>query len=305
MSYKQTASRVGVCFLALMLITQILQIAASAAFSLWAPQLYSTSWFVWVLSYVPMYGVAVPLFLLLGRALLPGGEAPAAGPKMTAGRWLSTLALCLGLTYWFNILSTLLVMGIGMLKGAPASNPLENMVAASSLVWNLVFGCVVAPVGEELIFRKWLYAKLGRFGDRAYVLLGAAVFGLFHGNLSQLLYAIALGGVLCYVYVRTGRIAITISLHMAINLMGMVVVPVLGGTAVGSLVVAALVLAFLVAGVVLVVRGFRRLYWQGGENAPARPLAALATPGMAAYTALCLALVVITLFTAELSTLFT
>ena len=72
MTYKQTVSRLGVCFLFLMLVTGILQTVASVAVSMLVPGLYETDWFIWVLSYVPLYCIAVPLFLLVGRALLPG-----------------------------------------------------------------------------------------------------------------------------------------------------------------------------------------------------------------------------------------
>ncbi|WP_367924495.1 lysostaphin resistance A-like protein [uncultured Ruthenibacterium sp.] len=304
MTYKQTVSRVGVCFLFLMLATQILQTVAVVVTSAAMPDLYNTNWFVWFLSYIPMYGIAVPLFLLVGKALVPvSSQAPEKSEKMTAVRWIMTFLLCLGLTYLFNILSSLLVTGIGMLKGTPTQNPLETMVSASGIVWNLIFGCIVAPVGEELIFRKWLYTRLGAFGDKAYVLLGAVIFGLFHGNLSQLFYAVALGGVFCWMYVRTGSIAVTISLHMAVNLMGMVVMPALAMTDIGMAVAAVLVMVFLIVGVVLIVRGFKRIYWKKSDCAPESPLAALATPGMVGYTILCFAMVIITLFTTELNSL--
>lgn len=301
MTYKQTASRVGVCYLFLLLATGILQTVGAVVVNLLAPQLYNTSWFVWVLSYVPLYCIAVPLFLLLGRALLPvSGPAPEKGPRVTAKQWISTFFLCLGVTYLFNILSNLLITGIGMLKGTPAQNPLDTLVSASGLFWNFLFGCVVAPVGEELIFRKWLYTKLGPFGDKAYVLLGGAVFGLFHGNLSQLFYAAVLGSIFCWLYLRTGSIVVTISLHMAVNIMGMLVMPALAMTEAGTMVAGVLVVVFLIAGAVLAVRGFGRLAWQKTETSPDRPLAALATPGMLGYLVVCLAMVVIALFSTEL-----
>lgn len=296
MTYKQTVSRLGVCFLFLMLVTGILQTVASVAVSMLVPGLYETDWFIWVLSYVPLYCIAVPLFLLVGRALLPGNApAPAGGHKMTPGRWISTVVLCLGVTYAFNILSSMLLTGIGMLKGTPAQNPLDMLVSASGLVWNLLFGCVVAPVGEELIFRKWMYAKLGRFGDKAYVLLGGAVFGLFHGNLSQMFYAAVLGSIFCWMYLRTGSLLVTISLHMTVNVIGMAVMPALAMSEAGTMAAGVLVIVFLIAGGVLAVHGWKRLYWTGGENAPARPLAALATPGMLGYLVICLGMVFISL----------
>ena len=46
------------------------------------------------------------------------------------------------------------------------------------------------------------------------------MFGLFHGNLNQFIYAFVLGVFLAFLYVKTGNLKITIALHMLINFMG-------------------------------------------------------------------------------------
>ena len=43
------------------------------------------------------------------------------------------------------------------------------------------------------------------------------LFGLLHGNLEQLFYAILIGLVLGYVYCSTGKIRYTIAIHMGFN----------------------------------------------------------------------------------------
>ena len=296
MTYKQTVSRLGVCFLFLMLVTGILQTVASVAVSMLVPRLYETDWFIWVLSYVPLYCIAVPLFLLVGRALLPGNApAPAERAQNDARPMDFHRGAVPGRHLCVQHSLQHAAHGHRHAQGHPAQNPLDMLVSASGLVWNLLFGCVVAPVGEELIFRKWMYAKLGRFGDKAYVLLGGAVFGLFHGNLSQMFYAAVLGSIFCWMYLRTGSLLVTISLHMTVNVIGMAVMPALAMSEAGTMAAGVLVIVFLIAGGVLAVRGWNRLYWTGGENAPARPLAALATPGMLGYLVICLGMVFISL----------
>ena len=64
---------------------------------------------------------------------------------------------------------------------------------------------------------KMLIDRLNRLGDRPAILLSAFLFALFHGNLYQLFYAFGVGLVFGYVYVRTGRIRYTISIHMLVN----------------------------------------------------------------------------------------
>ena len=52
------------------------------------------------------------------------------------------------------------------------------------------------------------------------MLLSGLMFGLFHGNLNQFIYAFALGVFFAFIYVKTGNIKITIALHMLINFVG-------------------------------------------------------------------------------------
>ncbi len=79
---------------------------------------------------------------------------------------------------------------------------------------------ILAPILEELVFRKLLIDRAVVFGDRTAILLSALFFGLAHGNFYQLFYAFALGCLFGYVYIRTGKIGYTISFHMTINFLG-------------------------------------------------------------------------------------
>ena len=65
------------------------------------------------------------------------------------------------------------------------------------------------------------------YGEGLAVVTSALMFGLFHGNLSQLFYAFALGLVFGYVYLKTGRLRYSIGLHMLINFLGSVLAPTL------------------------------------------------------------------------------
>jgi len=83
----------------------------------------------------------------------------------------------------------------------------------------------LAPVIEEYIFRKQLIDRMHIYGEKLAVVTSALMFGLFHGNLSQLFYAFALGLVFGYVYLKTGRLQYSIGLHMLINCLGSVIGP--------------------------------------------------------------------------------
>ena len=79
---------------------------------------------------------------------------------------------------------------------------------------------VLAPVFEELVFRKVLVDHVLPFGEWPAILFSGITFGLFHGNLTQFFYATVLGMILAYVYIRWGNILYTIGIHACINFLG-------------------------------------------------------------------------------------
>ena len=303
LSFKNTMSRVGLCYFVLMLVTQALQLAGMTLLG----SLLETGWGLWALSYAPLYCIAVPVFILLLQKLVPGTPGTAGSAALTAGGGLRWLVLCLGVTYLFNFVSLGITALLGMLKGGAVQNPLALMQMNSSPLATFLFACVLAPVGEEFLFRKLLYDKIGGYGVRTYVLVGAFLFALFHANLSQLLYAFVLGAVFCYIYAHTGKLRYTILLHVAINTIGTMAAPLFiqyGGIW-GTAAVGILVLVSIAAGGVIAAR--RRWRFPGaapadgreGEGAqrPAHSFGrALRTPGMLAYTGLCAALILVVPF---------
>ena len=91
-------------------------------------------------------------------------------------------------------------------------------------MWTVVLYMVIcAPIMEEFVFRKLIVDRTVRYGQGAAVIMSGLMFGLFHGNLNQFVYACSLGMFLAFLYVKTGNIKITIALHMMINFVGGVV----------------------------------------------------------------------------------
>lgn len=61
-----------------------------------------------------------------------------------------------------------------------------------------------------------------QYGEGVAVLFSGLMFGLFHGNLNQFVYAFVLGLCFGFIYVKTGNIRYTIGLHMLVNFLGSV-----------------------------------------------------------------------------------
>lgn len=78
---------------------------------------------------------------------------------------------------------------------------------------------ILAPLGEETVFRGIVYGKLKRISNVPIaVILSGLAFGLFHGNLVQAVYATVMGVVLALVYELFGSILASMLFHAIANL---------------------------------------------------------------------------------------
>lgn len=139
---------------------------------------------------------------------------------MRPGQWIRTLCICIFVMYVGNIIGNAVSALIAQGTGLDLSFELEELLSQGSPWFTLLFSVVLAPVMEELIFRKVLIDRTIVYGDKAAVVLSGLLFGVFHGNFHQFFYAFGLGCIFAYVYIRTGKLKYTISLHMAVNMLG-------------------------------------------------------------------------------------
>ncbi|MBR4447035.1 CPBP family intramembrane glutamic endopeptidase [Methanobrevibacter sp.] len=137
-------------------------------------------------------------------------------------------------TFFIYISITLTLMWIGniiglavtmLLSGAiqtDISNPVQQLINSADIWFNLLVISIIAPICEEIIFRKMLIDRTIRYGAKVSIVLSALIFAFFHGNLNQFFYAFLMGGFFAYVYIKTGKITYTIILHAIVNFMGSV-----------------------------------------------------------------------------------
>ena len=180
---------------------------------------------MWAVTFAPLYCVAVPLGLLVMRK---APAHPAAPGAFGAGRFFKTLLITVFLMYAGNILGTIITAALGALLGDEVANPLLNYALDDgSIVLKALVLAVLAPIIEEFVFRKTLIDRMRVYGEKLAVVTSALMFALFHGNLSQFFYALLLGLVFGYVYLRTGRLRYSAALHMFVNFTGSVLAPAL------------------------------------------------------------------------------
>ena len=151
------------------------------------------------------------------------------------------------------LLVTLVVKGPQNLTDAlRESNPFL-LSAPLTMAVDMVLICIVAPVMEELMFRRLLLDALRPFGDAVAILYSGVAFGLLHMNFQQFFYASGLGLMLGYVMARTNDLRYCIGLHAALNTMSAVFIPLFGNVDMANLNLRASAAFFSLLGVILVV----------------------------------------------------
>ena len=214
---RSQISSIALAITFITLTTMLLQLVLGLLFAFFAPPVVNRPWFTMLLSTLPMYLIAMPLSLLLYRL-----GKPSPPPKRRIGfpAWLALLTVTFAVTYIGNYIGIAVNAIISMITGEPVENPLQNLTAQAPFWANLLFVGILAPILEEIFYRKLVIDRLRRYGDLVAILVSGTLFGLLHGNFSQFFYACMVGFLFGYVYLYSGKLRYTVALHMAVNLVG-------------------------------------------------------------------------------------
>lgn len=216
-SARKHFALLGGMFLVGTIIIYVLQIGAMLGVEALKPEWLLSGDGYLLVSMLPMYLLGMPLLILLVK-LVPADKVRRR--QMKPGQFAVAAIMCYALMYIFNILGTIMTTIIGILKGGIVQNQLQNITESVSMWVLVLFTVICAPIMEEFVFRKLIVERTIHYGQGVAVLLSGLMFGLFHGNLNQFVYAFALGTFLAFLYVKTGKLKITIALHMMVNFVG-------------------------------------------------------------------------------------
>lgn len=92
-----------------------------------------------------------------------------------------------------------------------------NDPGIGAAIGNLAIYAVIPGILEELVFRGWILGALRPFGERRALLLSALLFGLLHGNLTQIPFAFLLGLLFGFLCIKTGSLWPSMLLHVINN----------------------------------------------------------------------------------------
>ncbi len=216
-SARKTYSRVALSVIVYILVSYAVSFACVFVMTAIDKRMLDTTKtdiYYWVMSIIPQYVFAVPCSILV---LLGLPKAKPKKEKLSLPKLLLFFLVCFGISGIGSIMGQFVMNFVNAFTGIEFEPVVEDMLGRVSIWYNIVIVAVLAPIFEELIFRKFLIDRLGVYGQKSAIIISALLFGLLHGNLSQLFYAVFIGIILGYVYCRTGRVIYTIILHAAFN----------------------------------------------------------------------------------------
>ena len=206
--------RVDRLSLRLILITVAVQLLGVIAIQLMTVMGYTASlWTLMAVQLMPMYIISYPLILAMYR------HVPSFAPRIRSlgfERFIKYLLACFPVMYVGNLIGNLVTSPF---NGGGSARTLSELLTSTNPI-QIIMVVILAPVFEELVFRKAIIDRIGRYGELTAIFLSALIFALFHMNLIQFFYAFGLGLIFAYLYLNTGRIRYTIMLHMLINFFG-------------------------------------------------------------------------------------
>jgi uncharacterized protein len=149
------------------------------------------------------------------------GPAHAADFGLRGTRFWRALGITIGLYIAFAIVAAIWFELVGTPGDEEVLDALGIQRSDLLLVLGAIAVCVFAPIGEEFLFRGFMYpAFRNRIGVAGAVIVTGAIFGVVHGFSSDpkaLLPLAVLGGVLCLIYQLTGSLLPCIALHATNN----------------------------------------------------------------------------------------
>lgn len=100
----------------------------------------------------------------------------------------------------------------------------ERILLAGNTLYSIFAIGMVVPVAEEFVYRGIMYNRIKReFGYFGAIFFSSLAFGIFHFNLLQGIYAFGIGIILSYCYEKYKNIKVPIFMHMAINIMAILI----------------------------------------------------------------------------------
>ncbi len=94
-----------------------------------------------------------------------------------------------------------------------------NIIVNAPFIVQILGAGIILPIVEEYIFRRMIYIDFEKlFNEKVAIISTAVLFGIFHMNIIQGVFATILGLYLAYVYSKTRNLVYPICIHVVTNI---------------------------------------------------------------------------------------
>lgn len=136
--------------------------------------------------------------------------------RMNLPLFLQFLCCFMAIQMIFSVVSNLFEM-LFNLFGYTLSAQIDAATSTSTTFSMFLYGSLLGPIMEELVFRGALLRSLEKYGKTFAIIVSSVMFGIYHGNITQGIFAAAVGLVLSYIALEYSM-KWTILLHIINNL---------------------------------------------------------------------------------------
>ena len=131
---------------------------------------------------------------------------------------------------WVFLIGVLMSHGLSILLSIlPLDNligsyeAVENEVFSASWIFVVIRAVIVTPVVEELIFRGLIFRRMKEYTSFwPAAIVSSVLFGIYHMNLIQGIYAFLFGIIICILYDRYNHLAAAVLVHFGANLLSVI-----------------------------------------------------------------------------------
>ena len=212
----------GVFFLVCYFVIFLIEFTLLAIYGNELPDFFYTPYFNIILNVVSMYVIGFPVFLLVAgkpkcSAFNPETE------KFTPKTFILFLLMGEGAMFTGSIMGQYFSTVLGKILGGSLESSIENTIDSTPMWLLIIVAVIIGPIIEEIMFRKVLIDHLAPLGNLPAIIISSIAFGLFHTNFYQFFYAVLIGAIFAYIYLKTRNVKITILLHICANFLGSVI----------------------------------------------------------------------------------
>ena len=293
---RKVFSRLGFALTFSILSVNVVQLIVAGFMSAVDPNLLMTDWANFFLIAVSFYLIGFPLAYCMMKKIPVAVSQEK--KRLTLWQLVEYGLISYAVMILLNFLTTFLLSFIELFKTESIVNPVQQVILTGSPWLSLLCIVVLSPIIEELLFRKILLDRVRIYGDKVAIIFTAIAFGFYHGNLSQLFYAVGLGIILAYIVLKTNQLKYSIGIHMFVNAMGSLILPMLigdGSDLLRAQIASVIVVILITFGTILIIKNRKKVELvQGDLTIPESKLIKLVllNHGVFAYLLFSIALII-------------